>query len=254
MRPSTVCAIRQRSSFSNGLCGSQSAISIACAAARRDRPPLAAAGLVAAMPSHVRGNAIRPCQRHHRFAARLPGRPARARDARRRTASRAAPALAGYRRDRPHPAPARRAARCQSAERLPAGAGRCRIRPPVAPPGRGRQHAGGRTGTCPDQDSGAGSGCRVGSHPGRPTPRPLATLQRPPPDSPPDCGTTSAPVVLRARPRHRLLRVPGRDNRTGRGGRSGGICPADTSRCRRRHVRKRAIIRKRADHRRVAPT
>ena len=64
------------------------------------------------------------------------------------------------------------AARCQSAERLPAGAGRCRIRPPVAPPGRGRQHAGGRAGTGPDRDSGAGSGCRVDRHPGRPTPRP----------------------------------------------------------------------------------
>ena len=84
----------------------------------------------------------------------------------------AAPALAGHRRDRPHPAPARRAARCQSAERLPAGAGRCRIRPPVAPPGRGRQHAGGRAGTCPDRDIGAGSGCRVDRHPGGPTPRP----------------------------------------------------------------------------------
>ena len=77
----------------------------------------------------------------------------------------------------------------------------------------------------------------------------IVMLPRPSPDPPPDHGTTGAPIVRRARRRHRLQRVPGRDNRMGKGeGRSGGICPADTSRCRRRHVRKGA------DHRTVAPT
>ena len=73
----------------------------------------------------------------------------------------------------------------------------------------------------------------------------IVMLPRPSPDPPPDHGTTGAPIVRRGRRRHALQRLPGRDNRMGKGrGRSGGICPADTLRCRRRHM-----SRKGADHR-----
>ena len=116
------------------------------------------------------------------------------------TASRAAPALAGYRRDRPHPAPDRRAARCQSAERLPAGAGggdtdrALRRRAAVASTMVARLELARTRIVALDQDA-AWTAIRVGR---RHDLRDAATAS---PDPPPDHGTTGAPIVRRARPR-----------------------------------------------------
>ena len=51
VRPSMAWAIRQRSSLSSRSFGSQSAMSVACAVARRERPLVAACASAAAMPS-----------------------------------------------------------------------------------------------------------------------------------------------------------------------------------------------------------